>query len=95
MLPVRATMAIAAISALSSSLAIAQSLQSLPPNTLDCNNFTKNAYGSWTGHKDQKPFDIGNARGNTAVGLISRGTHRIGGIDLYDLLEAKCKSEKR
>jgi hypothetical protein len=58
----------------------------LPPNSLDCNAFTKNPDGSWTAHDDAKPLDIdGNAQTNVAGSTITDGS-----TDLYQLLQTIC-----
>jgi hypothetical protein len=70
----------------SSFTALAQKSPPLPPNSLDCNAFTKNPDGSWTAHDDAKPLDIdGNTQTNVAGSTITDGS-----TDLYQLLETIC-----
>ena len=57
----------------------------LPPNTLRCEGFKKTSDGTWYAEKSD-PFDIGE--------VIGPGSYRIGGIDLYALLERKCAGSR-
>src|ERR1043166_612266 len=84
--------AIALISMVCSlSPAIAQVGQlELPPNTLRCEGFKKTSDGTWYAEKSD-PFDIGDTKKVTVEQkVIGPGSYRIGGIDLYVLLERKC-----
>jgi hypothetical protein len=71
--------------------AIAQVSQpELPPNTLRCEGFKKTSDGTWYAEKSA-PFDIGDTNEVTVERqVIGPGSHKIGGIDLYVLLERKC-----
>ena len=71
--------------------AIAQVSQpELPPNTLRCEGFKKTSDGTWYAEKSA-PFDIGDTKEVTVERqVIGPGSHKIGGIDLYVLLERQC-----
>src|SRR6202162_5588435 len=71
--------------------AIAQVSQpEFPPNTLRCEGFKKTSDGTWYAEKPA-PFDIGDAKEVTVEReVIGPGSRKIGGIDLYVLLERKC-----
>src|SRR5271167_2532151 len=71
--------------------AVAQVSQpELPPNTLRCEGFKKTSDGTWYAEKSA-PFDIGDAKERSVEQqVIGPGSHKIGGIDLYMLLERKC-----
>jgi hypothetical protein len=67
----------------------------LPQNTLACSDFTKNADGTWNGHRDQAPFDIAPQKqikitGDIRPGKIKLYTSGGGNIDVWALIEAKC-----
>jgi len=62
----------------------------LPPNTLRCEGFKKTSDGTWYA-KNPDPFDIGDTKRVTVEQkVIGPGSYKIGGIDLYALLEQKC-----
>jgi hypothetical protein len=71
--------------------AIAQVSQpDLPPNTLDCEGFKKTLDGTWYAEKPAW-FHVGDGKEMTVDRqVIGPGSHKIGGIDLYALLERKC-----
>ena len=61
-----------------------------PPNTLGCEGFKKTSDGTWYAEKSA-PFHVGEAKEVTVERqVIGPGSHKIGGIDLYVLLERKC-----
>ena len=66
----------------------------LPPNTLRCEGFKKTSDGTWYAEKSA-PFDIGDAKERSVEQqVIGPGSHKIGGIDLYMLLERKCAGSR-
>jgi hypothetical protein len=71
--------------------AIAQVSQPEPPtNTLDCEGFKKTLDGTWYAEKPAS-FRVGDGKEMTVDRqVIGPGSHKIGGIDLYALLERKC-----
>ena len=71
--------------------AAAQTSASLPPNTIDCNDWTHNADGSWTAHADAKPFDLGTVKHTTfQASTISPHAIKIGDYDLAVIVDQKC-----
>jgi hypothetical protein len=62
----------------------------MPVNTIDCTQFKREREG-W------RPigfvtFDIGSAKGVTLFNLlIKQGSLKIGGFDVYDALQGKCR----
>jgi hypothetical protein len=75
--------------------AIAQVSQpELPPDTLRCEGFKKTSDGTWYAERSAS-FDIGNAKAVIVEQqVIGPGSHQIGGIDLYVLLERKCAGSR-
>lgn len=71
--------------------ALAQGNQpELPPNTLGCEGFKKTSDGTWYAEKSDS-FHVGDGKEVTVERkVIGPGSHKIGGIDLYVLLERKC-----
>jgi hypothetical protein len=66
----------------------------LPPNTLRCEGFKKTSDGTWYVEKSA-PFDIGDAKAlMVEQQVISPGSRKVGGIDLYALLERKCSGSR-
>jgi hypothetical protein len=62
----------------------------LPPNTLGCEGFKKTADGTWYAEKSDS-FHVGGGKEVTVERqVIGPGSHKIGGVDLYVLLERKC-----
>lgn len=63
----------------------------LPPNTIDCSDWTYNPDRTWTAHANAKPFNVGNTKALTMQGS-QIGPHSIdvGGFDLADVLDQKC-----
>jgi hypothetical protein len=62
----------------------------LPPNTLGCEGFKKTSDGTWYAAKSDS-FYVGDGKEVTVERqVIGPGSHKIGGIDLYVLLERKC-----
>lgn len=63
----------------------------LPPNTIDCKDFTRLPNGYWAAHHDAKPFDLGTAT-HTVIRDSVFGPHLLkqGGYDLSDVLDRKC-----
>jgi hypothetical protein len=69
----------------------AKSAKGLPPNTIDCSDWTRNSDGSWTAHHNAKPFDVGDSRQMSVQdSRIGPKTINAGGYDLTDLLDEKC-----
>ena len=70
---------------------VAKSAKGLPPNTIDCSDWTRNSDGSWTAHHNAKPFDVGSTK-QMSIQDSRIGTKSIsaGGYDLTDLLDEKC-----
>jgi hypothetical protein len=66
----------------------------LLPDTLRCEGFKKTADGTWYAEKSAS-FHIGGATEVTLEQqVIGPGSHKIGGIDLYALLERKCADSR-
>ena len=66
----------------------------LPSNTLRCDGFKKTSDGTWYAEKSAS-FEIGDAKAVTVEQqVIGPGSHKIGGIDLYVLLERKCAGSR-
>ena len=76
---------------LSLSPAIAQNSQpENQANTLRCEGFKKTLDGTWFAQKPAS-FQIGDVKDVIVERqVIGPGSHKIGGIDLYVLLERKC-----
>ena len=69
----------------------AKSPKELPPNTIDCSDWTRNSDGSWTAHHNAKPFDVGDTRQMSIQdSRIGPKTVNAGGYDLTTLLDKKC-----
>jgi len=69
---------------------VAGQVPTLPATTLSCENFKKNADGSWS-VVDDKPFTIGSTMATIGAGTVIRPRSvNLAGVDIYDLLEAKC-----
>jgi hypothetical protein len=64
----------------------AQTVTSLPPNTIDCQDWTHNADDTWTAHNDSKPFDFGTKK-QTYFHGSTFGPHMVN-LDNYDLVDA-------
>jgi hypothetical protein len=65
--------------------------QALPPNTIPCKDFIKNSDGSWTAMPMTRSFNIGNLHNYTLEsGNISENEFRVGGVDLWYVIEKKC-----
>jgi hypothetical protein len=75
--------------------AIAQVSQpELPPNTLACEGFKKTADGTWYADESAS-FHVGDAKEVTVERqVIGPGSRKVGGIDLYLLLERKCAGSR-
>jgi hypothetical protein len=75
--------------------AIAQAIQpELPSDTLRCEGFKKTADGTWYA-ENAASFHVGDAKEVTVrQQIIGPGSHKIGGIDLYALLERKCADSR-
>lgn len=70
------------------SSAIAQG--ELPPNTVPCDQFVKNADGSWS-PTAVVTFDIGSSTNLTfGDSKVTPNGYILGGVNLYELLEKKC-----
>jgi hypothetical protein len=79
---------IIAVAAIVSGAATARA-QSLPPNTLNCADFTKRPDGSW--YVDNATFDFGTVKHMTlGKTVITKRAYGLSGADLYDALETKC-----
>jgi hypothetical protein len=62
----------------------------LPPNTLACEGFKKTSDGTWYA-ENPASFHVGEGKQVTVERqVIGPGSHTMGGIDLYLLLERKC-----
>ncbi|HEX4158455.1 MAG TPA: hypothetical protein VHY79_08260 [Rhizomicrobium sp.] len=63
----------------------------LPPNTIDCTDWTHNSDGSWSAHHNAKPFDIGSSKHITIQdSRIGPNAISAGGYDLATVLDEKC-----
>jgi hypothetical protein len=66
----------------------------LLPDTLRCEGFKKTADGTWYAEKSDS-FRVGGATEVTVEQqIVGPGSHKIGGIDLYALLERKCAGSR-
>jgi hypothetical protein len=66
----------------------------LVPDTLRCEGFKKTADGTWYAEQSAS-FHVGGATEVTLEQqVIGPGSHKIGGIDLYALLERKCSGSR-
>jgi hypothetical protein len=67
----------------------------LSPNTIPCNEFTKNYRGNWY-VKGPVTLDLGSAENKTLQNLeIPPKFFTIGGVDLYEAIQKKCGSNQR
>ncbi len=65
----------------------------LPPNTIDCADWTHNSDGSWSAHHNAKPFDLGSAKQITMQDTrIGHNSVSAGGYDVSTVLDEKCGS---
>ena len=63
----------------------------LPPNTINCADWTHNSDGSWSAHHNAKPFDVGGAKKLTVQDTtIHSHDVSFGGYDLAVVLDQKC-----
>lgn len=71
--------------------AIAAQQKPLPPNTIDCKDYTPLPNGFWYAHKDAKPFDIGNLK-HMRIDDVTFFPHsiKVGDYDFSDILEQRC-----
>ena len=60
-----------------------------------CQGFTKRADGSWWAGPSTVPFDFGTSKHMTLrdSGPITKGSMVNGNLDLYDVLEANCRTK--
>lgn len=62
----------------------------LPPNTIDCKQFTKSEAHTWS-ETGVVVFDLGRIKGTRMTNnKVIPNSIDIGGYDLYDVLEKKC-----
>jgi hypothetical protein len=62
-----------------------------PPNTIHCEDWTHNADGTWTAHKDAKPFGLGTVHETTVRdSTVYPRFAKIGGYDLATALDQVC-----
>ena len=72
-----------------------QSGSPLPPNTIPCNEFTKNYRGNWY-VRGPVTLNLGSAENKTLQNLeIPPKFFTIGGVDLYEAIQKKCGSNQR
>jgi hypothetical protein len=65
-----------------------------PSDTLRCEGFKKTADGTWYAENGAS-FHVGGAKEVTVrQQVIGPGSHKIGGLDLYALLERKCAGSR-
>jgi hypothetical protein len=66
----------------------------VPADTLRCEGFKKTADGTWYA-ENAASFHVGDAKEVTVrQQVIGPGSHKIGGLDLYALLERKCAGSR-
>ena len=61
----------------------------LPPNTIDCHDWTRTG-GVWTSNADAKPFSLGSQDGMLIREIPITRPMTIGGYDLAKTLDRKC-----
>lgn len=61
----------------------------LPPNTLDCKDWTRSGR-VWTSNTDAKPFNLGGKEDMLIRGMSIEFPMTIGGYDLAKTLDQKC-----
>ena len=65
-----------------------------PSDTLRCEGFKKTADGTWYAENGAS-FHVGGAKEVTVrQQVVGPGSHKIGGLDLYALLERKCAGSR-
>lgn len=70
---------------------VVEATAAFPANTLSCDGFMKRADGTWAARPGIRSFDIGEARGVTVSNIvIPPGLMVIQGVDVWELLNAKC-----
>jgi hypothetical protein len=80
----------------SASVVIAQPQPEIPPNTISCDGFKKMPNGEWFALPNNPPFDLGAAHQITiASSNVPPRGYRLGGYDLYTVLEAKCGTQPK
>jgi hypothetical protein len=64
----------------------------IPPNTLSCTGFTRDAEGYWEAGDGTLPFNVGDETNVTvrSQGPIGPGWMTVGDGDLYTILNARC-----
>ena len=64
----------------------------IPTNTFSCVGFTRNPDGTWEAGDNTQPFNVGKSTDVVVrnQGPIEEGWVTVGGVDLYDLINAKC-----
>lgn len=67
----------------------------LPPNTIDCRAFDKLSDGSWR-VGSATTFDFGDIKGTIlAHQTIAPNSFNLGQMDLFDIIEKKCRRGRR
>src|ERR1041385_7370499 len=67
---------------------------SIPPNTIDCKDWNRNADGIWSASSTAKPFDLGRHKGIKYAGRkIDHSSAMFDDTDLWEVLEAKCLTQ--
>jgi hypothetical protein len=70
------------------------STKSIPPNTINCRDWQRNADSTWIASPTAKPFDIGGHKDIKYAGRkIERYSAMFDDTDLWDVLEAKCRTQ--
>jgi hypothetical protein len=88
----RAILLVNMLAALGAASAFAQ--PPLPPNTINCEDFTQRPDGTWYVAK-RTTFDIGPMKGLTLTDqAIGPHAMNVAGVDLYDAITRKCGGDK-
>jgi hypothetical protein len=64
----------------------------LPPNTVPCEAFKKNASGDWVAQADVVFNAAGLSEAMKGDTIINPGNYNYSGLNMYQLLERKCSA---
>ena len=63
----------------------------VPPNNITCSEWQMEPDGTWTEHQNGKPVSFGTVTNLHIPGArVNPGAFKFDGIDLFDVLNAKC-----
>jgi hypothetical protein len=90
---------LALISGIAAFCNISAKAGTVTPNNIDCSEWQKEQDGTWTQHQNGKPVSFGSTTDLHIAGApVNPGAFRFNGIDLFEVLNAKCgkavKSER-